>query len=34
VTRISNRMQKHKFVLMGPITLFVESELIPPELEQ
>jgi hypothetical protein len=34
VTRISNQMQKHKFVLMGPITLFVESELIPPELEQ
>jgi hypothetical protein len=34
VTRKSNQMQKHKFVITCPNTLFVESEPVAPEHEK
>jgi hypothetical protein len=34
VTHISHLMQKHMFILMCPIAHFVESVLVPPELEK
>jgi hypothetical protein len=33
VTRISHRMQKHKFGVTGPGALFLESKPVPPKHE-
>jgi hypothetical protein len=34
MTCISHQMQKHKFGMMCPVTLFVESILVPLEQEK
>jgi hypothetical protein len=34
VNRISDQLQKHKFIVMCPSTLFVESVTVLPEHEK